>query len=213
MSMRLTLYSTILLFFCHLAPYLSPAALEDATLRDHDFVIPLIAVGDVIVESFAVSPGGIDAAKKIRTFPNDPTFSVVSLREIEPPLRNEETRFTPATLYAVLVAAGTPSVPSELRCSRLIRFDSQFDAATLSHATVLYAAIVTSSRLSVKKSPRMIAKRNPRCDSFVISRIHPPNSCHHRCHGNILIKHVRSELNNYILLLMNLDSLQFLTST
>jgi len=35
-----------------------PAVLEDATLRDLDFVIPLIAVGDVIVESFAVRPAG-----------------------------------------------------------------------------------------------------------------------------------------------------------
>lgn len=35
-----------------------PEALEDATLRDLDFVIPLIAVGDVIVESFAIRPAG-----------------------------------------------------------------------------------------------------------------------------------------------------------
>lgn len=71
--MHLTLYSNVFV----LAHISYPAALEDATLRDLDFVIPLIVVGDVIVGKFCHLLGGIDAVKKIRTFPNDPTFSLV----------------------------------------------------------------------------------------------------------------------------------------
>lgn len=127
-----------------------PGVLEDATLRDLDFVIPLIAVGDVIV-SRKVLP----FARWDRCSQENPHFSKrpyflgkFPSRDRVVALRNEETRFTPATLYAVLVAAG-----NSLRAFRITMLSIDSIRFAIRRRTpVLYAAIVTSCRLSAKKS-------------------------------------------------------------
>jgi len=114
---------------CHFAR-ISFAGVREYDTREFDFVISLIAAG-VIVRSFAICSRWNKCSQENSHF-SDPSFSeslVVPFQTASRlSIRNEETRFTPATCN---ITRRAPSLPPhfKLRCSRLIRFGSEFDAA------------------------------------------------------------------------------------
>jgi hypothetical protein len=91
----------------------------------------------------------------------------------------------PITLHLALVAVGVSLCTLRITMLSIdsIRFDSTRNptphAFTRAH---LYPTIVTSFRLSTRKDPSRLSSSVsvPRCDSFVISRIHPPSRRRHR---------------------------------
>lgn len=113
-------------------------------------------------EKFRRLSSVVNADKKICTFPNDPTFSLLlSERERKsgPSLfvtKKLDLLLQPVTLYG----ARSSGAPSLLRASALqitiLSIDSirlAIRRRTLLHAAALYAAIVTFSRLPMKRSP------------------------------------------------------------
>lgn len=97
-----------------------------------DFVISLIAASGVIVRKVLPFPRRNKCSRENPRFSERLYFLGIarrrSFRERESRLlvRNEETRFAPATGNFTRRAPSSRARTFELRCSRLIRFDSQF---------------------------------------------------------------------------------------